>query len=407
MALTTNQRTAIYGLLLYLHNEHPDSTPHPGPPPRTDADPAFVLALKNWQKKIGVPMTGQWSMEDERKTRLFWKYVTKDTYVWNQEFGMVPKSTQPDLVYDDQGYIAGQNTDRPGGVDPETGTVTPIQVEGRTPEMEDAYSELQQVLNQFGLTSLDSWLWEQIENNASNTKILQELRGTTEYQQRFAGLLDYNQRGVGPAMTEMDLMEYEQSIKDIAARASLPDDMFDKPEDFFALLKGDVSVAEFADRATEVWQKVTTAPPAIREYFSQTYGVRGDEMLAAYIADPDKNNATLIRQAEAAVVGGVGKMFGYDVDEKTATMLGEMGVDLSRAAEGFASLNRLSAVFDESVGEMGGTDLEAMDQGVEAVFNTGSGAEEIRQRVERRTAEFSGTGGVAATDQGLLAGEAY
>lgn len=407
MALTTNQRTAIYGLLLYLHNTHPDSTPHPGPPPKTDADPAFVLALKNWQKKVGTAMTGQWSMEDERKTRLFWKYVTNDTYVWNQEFGMVPKASQPDLVYDDQGYIAGQNTDRPGGVDPETGTVTPIEVEGRTPEMEDAYSELQKVLGQFGLTNLDSWLWEQIENNASNTKILQELRGTGEYQQRFAGLLEYNERGVGPAMTEMDLMEYEQSIKDIAARASLPDDMFDKPQDFFALLQGDVSVAEFADRATEVWQKVTTAPPAIREYFSQTYGVRGDEMLAAYIADPDKNNATLVRQAEAAVVGGVGKMFGYDVDEKTATMLGEMGVDLGRAAEGFASLNRLSAVFDESVGEMGGTDLEALDQGVEAVFNTGQGAEEIRQRVERRNAEFGGTGGVAATDQGLLAGEAY
>lgn len=268
-----------------------------------------------------------------------------------------------------------------------------------------ALSVVRETLDRYGLGSMAEWAWGQVQNGREFPEIMLELRTQPAFKQRFRAIEIRQANGLN-AVSPETIIEYENRARDLMRSSGLPRGFYDDADDFADLIGKGVSLESVARRVEQSWDRVVNAPSEVRAAFADMYGVQGDQALAAFMFDPDKAETKLEEMARSAVAGGAMRAFGFDLDPIAAGRIAGFDFDDQTVRGGFARLARLKAVFDESVGEMGGPDLDPMREGVSSVFEMGAGEEAIRQRVERRLAEFSGSGGVAATDQGLLAGEA-
>lgn len=181
---------------------------------------------------------------------------------------------------------------------------------------------------------------------------------------------------------------------------NLPPGLFDTPEDFTQLLSNDVSLEELNARVTDGYARVQALPPEVKQWFGDQYGPKANSMLAAFYLDPNKATPELMKETQAAVVGGTGRRFGFEVGTKTAELVGQTGASMAEIQQGFEQLNATRDLYKTSISEQNVLDAEV--QGVRATFGTdGEAQAQVRDRQRRRQASFGGQGQYTSAQTGV------
>jgi hypothetical protein len=268
----------------------------------------------------------------------------------------------------------------------------------------NAQALLRNFLDSIGLGSLYDRAQAWIAGGFNADYVLFQLRQTPEYQQRFPGMALRAAAGRG-VVSEGEYLALERSYRQAAAAAGMPAGLFDAPDDVAKLIGNDVSPSEFQARITDGYLRVNQAPPEIRQAFGRIFGTQGDQALAAVFVDPDRTLPALEKMVREAEVSGTAVRFGLPISDVSALKLADYGVDRSAAEQGFAKLQGVAPLFEETASEA--TDLSATDQGVAAAFlNDPAAALAIQRRQQGRQAAFEGGGGALTTQGGTGLGSA-
>lgn len=269
-----------------------------------------------------------------------------------------------------------------------------------------AQALIRQTLDRYGLGQLADWAWTQLQNGRSYEEILLELREQPVFKARFKAIDIRRANGLN-AVSPETIIEYENTARDLMRKSGLPSGFYDQFDDFAELIGKGVSLQSVAQRIEQSWDRVVNAPQEVRDAFGDLYGIRGDQALAALMFDPDKAETKLEDMARSAVAGGAMRAAGFGMDAITAGRLAGFDFEDQTVRAGFARLAQLRSVFTETMGERNQQDLDAMDEGVNSIFDIGAGAEAIERRVSGRINEFAGGGGAYATNEGLTGLRSY
>lgn len=272
------------------------------------------------------------------------------------------------------------------------------------PALQDAKTRIQGYLDDFGLNTpaLSEWLWNQIVQGHSNDTILADLRGRPEWKARFPGNELRKEKGL-PLLSPSTYVQYEQQARQTMRTAGMPAGFYDSPDDFAKMVGNDVSINEIQDRVTKGFQVVMDAPPQVRAAFQSFYGANTDGAMAAYFLDPDRAEPLLLKEARAAQAKGYSDIHALAQDQAQSEFVADLNLSDQQLRQGYQQLGEIRGVFDESVGETntGAKDISTGKEGVEAMFQAGTGKEDVTKRLEERSAALSGKGGTVQTQRGF------
>jgi len=304
----------------------------------------------------------------------------------------------------------------PGGA---TGTPAPVQADPSIPPSDDepaqddpnswmwAETYLAETFDLPGMGAFVQYLGEKYGAGLTSQMVELELRtwensqGVNPFHERFGAVIDGRAAANLNPMSPQQILLWESQAAQIMREAGMPPGFYDEQSDFHQMMIGDLSVVQLQERLANGFVRVAQAPLAIRQAFTDFYGVQGDEALAAFFIDPDRAAPLIEKQVTAAEIAGEAVQHGFAPDMAMAERLATQGVDRQLAFTGFARLAALDPVFEETVGET--EDLDAMGEGIEAEFFADADAMAAMQgRVESRVAAFSGGGGAAATSEGIV-----
>ena len=266
----------------------------------------------------------------------------------------------------------------------------------------DAFAYVNDLLNQYGLGSLTSWVRQEIINGRTNNEIILDMRSTPEFKAAFPEIQMREQAGL-PPLSPADIVNYRAQATQMMKAAGLPPGFYDNPRDFTQLLAGDVSISELGDRIQMAKDATYNIPPETAARLHSEYGLApGSGALAAYFIDPQKALPLLQQQFTAAQIGGRADQTGFaGVTNAQALALAQNGVSDSQAQSGFASLARQSQILNNLPGEQG--QGVTTDQAIGAQF-LGNAADQqlIDLRRQNRQAEFADNVGYATTARGTV-----
>lgn len=246
--------------------------------------------------------------------------------------------------------------------------------------------------------SLADWAYRVLVEGASGAEMVQRMYDRPEFRERFKGLFEYQRLHPDwPAISPAEILAFEREAAQRMRAAGMPPQFYDHWSDFVPIIASGQSMAEFAERIEDGFQRVATAPRGVRDAFASFFGPSGDAALAAVFLDPNKALPALRLQVRAAEAAGAGFNFGFTLGRDRALEVAEAGYDFQSAQDRFANLFQIAPLFQETAGESAaGIELEAEDEGVEAAFGVGEAGEATRaieQRRNQRVAALSGSGG--------------
>jgi len=259
----------------------------------------------------------------------------------------------------------------------------------------DARRTMADVLNTYGLGDLTDYVYQNIitQDITNPDQIIFTLREQPTYQKRFAGNVARLKKG----LSELDPASYiglENQFRQTLQSNGLPANFYDQPEDFQALIEGDVSPAELQTRVEQGYRAVADADPMVKEQMRTLYGV-GEGELAAYFLDPQRTAPLLTRQAQAASIAARGlEQGGIQLSGQFAEDLARRGITEQQARAGFGEVGALGELKQTFAGE---TALSS-EQLAGAAFGIDVAAQqELERRKKLRTGEFAGGGSFART----------
>lgn len=262
---------------------------------------------------------------------------------------------------------------------------------------ENAFGIISSFLQRAGLTGLETNIRGLLAQGIEDTDaILFNLRGTEQFKTRFKGNTARATKGL-PELDPATYIGLEQQYASILRSNGLPSDFYDKPDDFAALIEGDVSPAEFQGRIQEGFTKVKQADPQVLATLRQFYPEVGndDRALAAYFIDPQRAAQSLERQVEAARIGARAKeQGGMAIGAGTAEELVARGYTAEQAQGVFQRVGQLGGLYQEMGGEQALT--EAQKVGAAFGFDV-QAQQELERRQRQRLAQFEGGGGFTRT----------
>jgi hypothetical protein len=260
---------------------------------------------------------------------------------------------------------------------------------------ENAFAVISAFLQRAGLAGLEgnirTLLAQGIEDSDA---ILFSLRDTEQFRTRFKANAARAKKGL-PELDPATYIGLEQQYASTLRSNRLPTGFYDQPDDFNALIEGDVSPQELQARISEGFAKVRDADPEVRRQMQTLYGVGSDEQLAAYFLDPEKGIQALQREAQAAAIAARGReQAGFQLTAATAEDLARRGITEQGALTAFQRAGELAGLYQE----MGGEEALTQEQKVGAAFGFDVAAQrELELRQRRRLAEFQGGGQFART----------
>lgn len=277
---------------------------------------------------------------------------------------------------------------------PGPGTPPPLALPQR-----DALARMSQLLGQFGLGNLAGWAETQLRNGASESEVMLSLYEQPEFKNRFPAAYANNTTGSAP-LTPAQIIQYEQTARELFKQSGLNSMMYSNQE-IQSFITNNVSLSELQDRLTNGLNKVAQAPAEVRMAFGQYFGANSDSAMAQIFLDPTKALPELEKMAQTAYVGGIGQKFGVNLAQQIAREIADTGVTDAAVWQGFAQINALKPVFEETISEK--VDMTAQNEGVGAAFNLNPDAQaNIENRIRSRSSMLSGGGGVASTEQGIV-----
>jgi len=260
---------------------------------------------------------------------------------------------------------------------------------------QSAYAIISQDLERYGLGSLAKFVTDLVfkENVLDENIIRGRMRETEQYKTRFAGNEARRRAGFN-VLSENEYLYLENAYRQQLRSAGMPKGFYDSPEDFTAMIGGDVSIAELATRVNQGYEAVKNADPQVVKEMKRLYGVN-DSQLAAYFLDPVKSAPMLVEQAKSAQIAAEAtKQAGLKITSKQGEQLAQAGINAEQARQGFATIGQAQELFNPLAGEQG-VGMTKQEQ-IGAVFSTDAGAaQRLRKKQAERTAVFQGGGGFA------------
>lgn len=271
---------------------------------------------------------------------------------------------------------------------------------GMTSSQTDAWSQLQQTLQQYGFNGADlqalvQFAQQQIVAGNSQTQVLLNLEQTQQFKNRFPAIGTLAQQGV--AISPAEYVSLEKQYASLEQAAGIPKNF----ASYDQLIANQVSPTEYADRINKGYLAVSTAPPETIKAMQDYYGVTPGQ-LAAYFLDPTKAEPILLQQAQAAQIGGASTASGFgQVSQAQALRLAQQGVSYSQAQQGFQQLSQESQLFGHLPGQ-GQRYGFTTDNLLGATFGSdGQTKLQLQIQAEQEKNLFAQGTGVAGTQQGL------
>jgi hypothetical protein len=260
----------------------------------------------------------------------------------------------------------------------------------------DAQAQIKTYLDQWGLSSLTAWAWEQVTAGRGANEILMSLREQQAYKERFAGNLQRSDAGYA-VLSENQYIAYETQLRQMMRAADMPAGFYDSPSDFADLIGKDVSVSEVASRiqlAADLSSSDPTVNADTRAELTRLYGAGG---LAAYYLDPNRALPVLQRQAAAARTAAVSQRTGFgQLNARQAERVSELSSSVEQTAQAFSQLRRQRELMQALPGELGVDTITADEQINAALGGDAQQAERISRRARKRQADFQASQGTYA-----------
>jgi len=274
---------------------------------------------------------------------------------------------------------------RKPGTPPGTGT------DAAATAKEDAFAVVDDLVRSYGLDqSVADFIKGEMKIGQSRTAIAMKIRDLPAYNLRFPAMKARIDAGL-PALTENEYMALETDYRSAMQAADLPENFSDSPDDFGALIAGDVSVAELQSRVALAEQALDTANQDTIAQLQNFYDLPKGS-LTAYFLDPDraKNVFEQNRRMEAAgLSAGAMRAIGpsQGLGKGTAERLQREGVAQSQLVQ------RLSARRGLAEATLGAEALTADELALGEFGITPESVTRIRRETEQRASRFAGQAG--------------
>lgn len=257
---------------------------------------------------------------------------------------------------------------------------------------------LAKVLKDYGLESLTSWASNAIINGWSEDQVLLEMYGRQEFKTRFAGMFMLESKGQPPISID-EYLAYEKTVHNLAAMwgTTLTKEEVDK------MIGNSLSPVEVERRFDIAAAAIYESDIETRTELERMFNVNlGQQM--KYWMNPTAELGVLEQQYRMAEVAGAALRTGYEqLTSDQAKRLTEAGVTREQAVTGFGQLVGMQPLFTPmDIGEGAIT----QDQQVALLAGDADVEELIKNRVERRQAEFGGSGSYGVGEQGFATGTA-
>jgi hypothetical protein len=268
----------------------------------------------------------------------------------------------------------------------------------RAQRQRDARQTILKILGDYGLADLGDYVYNEIivketVDISNPDAIVYALREQPAYQKRFAANTARAKKG----LAELDPASYiglENAYRTLLQSNGLPANFYDQPDDFQALIEGDVSPSELQTRVEQGYRAVADADPQVVNQMRTLYGV-GEGELAAYFLDPTRAAPLLTRQARAAQISARGvEQAGIQLTGALAEDLARRGVTAAEAERGFAEIGAMGELRQQFGGEEAITEEELV---MGQLGSDVAAQQRLAARQRRRVAAFEGGGQFART----------
>lgn len=266
---------------------------------------------------------------------------------------------------------------------------------------QSAQAIIKNFLAAFGLGSLGAWAWQRYAElgggpNALN-QISVEMVEQPQFNKRFPAYKILAERG--QAMSPAEMINYEQTARQIFHAAGLPQGFYDQPDDFATLMVGSVSASELQERVQLAQGAALSAPQDVRDTLQRLYGIDSGA-LTAYYLNPEKALPVLQRQFVASQIGAASERTGVGaLSVEQAEHIAALGVSDAQAQQTFGELGAQQGLFEAQVAGEDQIDLATQ---LSASFDNSAAARlRIRRRQEARVADFSGASGLNVQQGGV------
>lgn len=272
------------------------------------------------------------------------------------------------------------------------------------PDQQDAVAYLNELLSSYGLGELSGWAYEQVISGNSPAMVRQLLWEQPAFKKRFKVIFDRRDRGL-PAISVDEVLDYERKARQLFQAAGLPTGFYDSPDDFYEFLVNDVSLVELNSRVEIARDIVYRTPPEARAEMQRLYGMSGADagQEIAFVLDRKRALPLIQSQWLAAQNAGAAVRSGYGQLNRTeAERLAALGIDPTRASQGFGALVQSRELFGELPGLEAAEDQITRDEQLGAAFGGDALAQErLTRRGESRVAQFKGGGGFVSDREGF------
>lgn len=267
-----------------------------------------------------------------------------------------------------------------------------------------ASDDLKAILDYYGLGDLFDRLDKVIQADpplaAQPTLLLNSVRDTPQFKQRFKGNEARRQRGL-PELSPADYVAIEDGYRQTLRANSMPQGFYDTEDDFAKFIGSDVRPDELNNRIRLGYNAVMEAEPGTKAELQRLYGLQ-DSDLAAFFLDPNRfQQSDAIRKAESAKIASEARrQAGITLEQQQAEALAREGISRQEAAQGFAAISEQEQLFQA---QMQGEQAIGQAEQIAGTFGTNAAARQaIAERRRRRTAQFETGGGFAgATTKGV------
>lgn len=248
-------------------------------------------------------------------------------------------------------------------------------------------------LQQFGLGSLATWAWQRYTQlgggpNALN-QISVEMTEQPQFNKRFPAYKILAEKG--EAMSPVEMINYEQTARQVFHAAGIPQGFYDSPDDLAKFMVNNVSTSELQSRVQLASSAALTAPQDVKDALKNYYGLDQGH-LTAYFLNPTKALPLLQQDFASAQIGAdAARSQVGDLTKAQAIHLAQTGVTDQAAQQGFGKLAQEQGLFQQQVQ---GEDQIDLGTQIGAVFDNSAAAQlRIRRRQEARLADFQGNAG--------------
>lgn len=266
-----------------------------------------------------------------------------------------------------------------------------------TADQQSAQATLNAALAQWGLNGLDTTAWQSYLNGLPLDTIMQNIRSSPEYQQRFPGMKQLQDSG--QAISEADYIAKEAADVSLMRAYGLPDQVVQNRQLLGNLIANQVSTSELQQRL-DTRQQIVNSVPEVASYARDQYGINTGDLIHFW-ENPDEALPLMQQKVQASQVGAAAQLAGYgSLDPQQALRLAGMGTSFSQALSGFEKAGELKGLTDNLPGQgqqVTGDQLTAATVGQDA-----QAALAVAKAQSERKAQFSDAANFATTQAGAV-----